>query len=313
MKTLITGITGMIGYHFAHTTRENDWPTFGIARNSAASRIAASPDPNIFRVDILDRDALENVFAQVKPNLVVHMAAQAFNSISWQTEDSTHLNNYQGTVNVLRASQRFVPNAKVIIACSSAEYGNIKPEDCPLREERFLRPITPYGVSKAATECLGYQYFINFGLKVFLPRLFIHVGTGHPPATAIQNFARQLALIAQGRLEPVVRVGNLESARDFIDVRDGVTAMMSLLEKGQPGEPVNICTGTAYKISDILERLIRISGLDIKVETDKTLFRPSDEPLLLGDNTKLNLMGWKQKYTIDQTLQAVYEDWLSRI
>ena len=313
MKTLITGITGMIGSHFAQTTRENGWPTFGIARNSASSRIAASPDPDIFRVDILDRDALESVFAEVKPDFVVHMAAQAFNSISWKTEDSTHLNNYQGTVNVLRASQRFAPDAKVIIACSSAEYGNIKPADCPLQEERFLQPITPYGVSKAATECLGYQYFINFGLNVFLPRLFIHVGTGHPPATAIQNFARQLALIAKGRLEPVVRVGNLESARDFIDVRDGVAAMMMLLEKGKPGEPINICTGTAYKISDILERLIRISGLDIKVETEETLFRPSDEPLLLGDNIKLKTIGWEQKYTIDQTLQAVYEDWLSRI
>ena len=303
----------MIGSHFAHTTREKGWPTFGIARNSASSRIAASPDPDIFRVDILDRDALESVFAEVKPDFVVHMAAQAFNSISWKTEDSTHLNNYQGTVNVLRASQRFAPDAKVIIACSSAEYGNIKPADCPLQEERFLQPITPYGVSKAATECLGYQYFINFGLNVFLPRLFIHVGTGHPPATAIQNFARQLALIAKGRLEPVVRVGNLESARDFIDVRDGVAAMMMLLEKGKPGEPINICTGTAYKISDILERLIRISGLDIKVETEEPLFRPSDEPLLLGDNIKLKTIGWEQKYTIDQTLQAVYEDWLSRI
>ncbi len=313
MKTLITGITGMIGSHFASTTIEKGWPTFGIARNSASSRIAASPDPNIFRVDILDRDALEHVMSDIKPDLVIHMAAQAFNSISWQTEETTHLSNYQGTVNVLKMTHRVAPDAAVILACSSAEYGDIQPEDCPLEEDRFLRPITPYGVSKAATECLGYQYFSNFGLKVFLPRLFIHVGTGHPPATAIQNFARQLALIAKGRLEPVVRVGNLESARDFIDVRDGVDAMMTVLEKGTPGDPVNICTGTAFKISDILDRLIRISGLDIKVEKDEALFRPSDEPLLLGDNSKLKTIGWQQQYTIDQTLQAVYEDWLSRI
>jgi len=303
----------MIGTHFARMTRDKGWPTVGIARNSASSRIAASPDPDIIRVDILDRDALENVVKDFQPELVIHMAAQAFNSISWQTEESTHLNNYQGTVNVLRASQRIVPDARVIIACSSAGYGNIRPEDCPLVEERFLRPITPYGVSKAATECLGYQYFVNYGLKVFLPRLFIHVGTGHPPATAIQNFARQLALIAKGKLEPEVRVGNLESARDFIDVRDGVAAMMMMLEKGEPGDPINICTGKAYKISDILNRLIRLSGLDIKVETDQALFRPSDEPLLLGDNSKLQAMGWEQTYSIDQTLKAVYEDWLSRI
>ena len=303
----------MIGSHFAETTLRNGWPTYGIARNSASSRIAASPDPNLFRVDILDRDALESVMRDIKPDLVIHMAAQAFNSISWKTEETTHLSNYQGTVNVLKMTQKVVPDASVILACSSAEYGDIQPEDCPLEEERFLRPITPYGVSKAATECLGYQYFSNYGLKVFLPRLFIHVGTGHPPATAIQNFARQLALTAKGRMEPVVRVGNLESARDFIDVRDGVTAMMMMLDKGAPGIPMNICTGTAYKISDILDRLIRISGLDIKVETDSNLFRPSDEPLLLGDNTRLKELGWNQQYTIDETLQSVYEDWLSRV
>jgi len=303
----------MIGSHFADETRRRGWETFGVARNSAASRIAAEPERNVFRVDILDRDAMERVITKVHPDLVIHMAAQAFNSISWDLEETTHLVNYQGTVNVLRATQRVVPDAAVILACSSAEYGDIQPEDCPLAEERLLRPITPYGVSKAATECLGYQYFHNFGLKVFLPRLFIHVGTGHPPATAIQNFARQLALIARGRLEPVVKVGNLESARDFIDVRDGVAGMMRMVDKGNPGVPINICTGAAYQISDILSRLIRISALDIKVETDPALFRPSDEPLLLGDNRRLKSLGWQQEYSMDETLKAVYEDWVSRI
>ncbi len=313
MQTLITGITGMIGSHFAHATQSRGWPTFGIARNSATSRLSAEPDPSIFRSDILDRDALEAVFNQIKPDLVIHMAAQAFNGISWQTEEMTHLTNFQGTVNVLRACQRIVPHAKVIIACSSAEYGDIKPEDCPLVEDRLLRPITPYGVTKVADENLGYQYFANYGLKVYLPRLFIHVGTGHPPATAIQNFARQLALIKKGRLDPIVKVGNLESARDFIDVRDGVDGMMQMLDKGIPGDPINICTGMAHMISDILKMLIEISGLDIDVQKDESLFRPSDEPLLLGDNTKLIGLGWTQKYTIQQTLEDVYNDWLSRI
>ena len=313
MKTLITGITGMIGSHFSNAAKAKKWPVFGIARNSASSRIVAQPDPSIYRLDILDRDALDATFEEIKPDLVVHMAAQAFNSISWKNEESTHLNNYQGTVNVLRASQRYVPDAKLLLACSSAEYGDIQPEDCPLIEKRFLQPITPYGVSKVATECLGYQYFINYSLKVFLPRLFIHVGTGHPPATAIQNFARQLALISKGKAEPVVKVGNLESARDFIDVRDGVEAMMLMVEKGSPGEPMNICTGEAHKISDILKLLVEISELDVEIQTDKSLYRPSDEPVLLGDNSKLKSIGWKQHYTIRETLIAVYEDWCSRI
>jgi GDP-4-dehydro-6-deoxy-D-mannose reductase len=313
LKTLITGITGMIGSHFAATIRKRGWELVGIARNSATSRLKAEPEQHVKRVDILDRDALEAVFDDFRPELVIHMAAQAFNGLSWKTEESTHITNFQGTVNVLRACRKISPQAKVIVACSSAEYGDIKPEDCPLKEERLLRPITPYGVTKVADENLGYQYFANYGLRVFLPRLFIHVGTGHPPATAIQNFARQLALIKRGRLEPVVKVGNLETARDFIDVRDGVAAMMIMLEKAAPGDPINICTGTAHKISAILEMLIDISGLEIEVIEDASLLRPSDEPLLLGDNSKLSALGWKQQYTIEQTLEDVYNDWLNRI
>ncbi len=201
----------------------------------------------------------------------------------------------------------------MLLACSSAEYGDVSPEDCPLQEERLLQPVSPYGVSKAATEALGYQYFANYGLQVYLPRLFIHVGTGHPPVTAIQNFARQLALIAKGKRAPLMKVGNLTTARDFIDVRDGVDAMMCLLEKGQPGEPVNICTGTSHTIAEILRMLVEISGLSVKVEEDPALYRPSDEKLLLGDPAKLMSLGWTQRYKIEQTLQLVYEDWLQRI
>jgi GDP-4-dehydro-6-deoxy-D-mannose reductase len=241
------------------------------------------------------------------------MAAQAFNGTSWQAEDITHVTNYLGALHVLRCTRKIVPKARVLLACSSAEYGNIRPEDCPLKEERLLQPFSPYGVSKVGVECLGFQYHANYGMAVYLPRLFIHVGTGHPPATAIQNFARQLALIAKDMAEPVMKVGTLATARDFIDVRDGVAGMMLLLEAGQPGQPINICTGTAYKISEILEILIDISGLKVRVESDSSLMRPSDEPLLLGDNSKLRALGWKQKYTMRQTLTAVYEDWLSRI
>ena len=303
----------MIGSQFALKLTEKGWPHIGIARPSAASRMQALEDERIKRVDILDRDSLERIFADYCPDLVIHMAAQAFNMLSWDAEELTHITNFQGTVNVLKACLKNAPNAKFIMACSSAEYGYVKPEDCPLRENRLLRPVTPYGVSKVANENLGFQYFINYGLEVFLPRLFIHVGPGHPPATAIQNFARQLALIKKGYLEPIIRVGNLESARDFIDVRDGVDGMMLMLEKGTPGDPINICTGKAHKISDILNLLIEISGLNIEIIKDEKLLRPSDEPLLLGDNSKLRALGWKQRFTIEQTLEDVYADWLSRI
>jgi GDP-4-dehydro-6-deoxy-D-mannose reductase len=313
MKILITGITGMVGSWFYKMYKADGHEVFGIARNSAASRMEAVQDRNIFRCDITDRDALEKAFDRVRPDLVIHMAAQAFNGLSWDCEYSTHFTNYIGTVNVLKCALRNGQNTKVLLACSSAEYGDFDPADCPLKESHALHPVTPYGVSKVATELLGYQYYSNFGLPVYLPRMFIHVGTGHPPATAIQNFARQLALIAKGRLEPVVKVGNLDTSRDFIDVRDGVSAMKLLVEKDLRGKPVNICSGKAWKISEILNFLIEISGVKVEVVEDKSLLRASDEPLLLGDNSLAKSLGFQQRYSIQETLQNVYQDWLSRI
>ena len=313
MNVLITGITGMIGSHCARASRAAGWETYGIARSSASSRIAAVDDPQVFRCDILDYTALEEIFETVRPDVVIHMAAQAFNGSSWKSEWSTQQTNYVGTANVLRCCRLIVPECKVLIACSSAEYGDVKLEDCPLKENRPLRPVSPYGVSKVATEALGYQHFHNFQLRVFLPRLFIHVGTGHPPSTAIQNFARQLALIAKGRLDPIVQVGNLDTSRDFIDVRDGVAGLMLLLDKGKPGEAVNICTGEAVGIRSVLDMLIAISGKKVDVLGAPQLRRPSDEPLLLGDNSKLVSLGWTRQYSMQQTLEAVYQDWLSRI
>jgi GDP-4-dehydro-6-deoxy-D-mannose reductase len=313
MKALITGITGMIGSHVARLASSQGYETFGIARFSAASRMAAIQDKNVFRCDILDRDALEKVIAKIKPDLVIHLAAQAYNGISWEMEDITHLTNYTGTLNVLKACRRLVPQAKVVLACSSAAYGDVKAEDVPLKEARPLKPITPYGVTKAAIEALGYQYYKNYGMPVLLPRLFIHVGTGHPPATAIQNFARQLALISRGMAPAIVRVGNMATARDFVDVRDGARALLLVAEKGTPGDPINICSGTAYPISQILEMLCEISRQKVEILPDPQLLRPSDEPLLLGDNSKLKALGWSPDFSIKETLTAVYEDWLSRI
>ena len=313
MKVFITGITGMVGSCFYQSFREDGIEVKGLARSSAASRMEAVQDPNVIRGDIGDRDQLEHILLKEKPDVVIHMAAQAFNGMSWDAERLTHSTNYMGTLNLLQILHRYLPETKLLLACSSAEYGYFTPAECPLREDRPLKPVTPYGVSKAGIEQLGFQFWANYDMPVYFPRMFIHVGTGHPPATAIQNFARQLALIKKGRLEPVMHVGNLTTARDFIDVRDGVAAMRLLLEKGETGKPYNICTGKAWKISEILDKLIAIAGVDVKVITDPKLLRASDEELLLGDNSRIRELGFMQKYSIDETLEGVFADWMSRV
>lgn len=312
MKTLITGSTGMIGSQFVSSCQQRGWETYGLSRSTSHSRQTPISNHQHYECDILDRGSLHFVLKKLQPDMIIHMAAQAFNGASWGSEDYTHQANFTGTLNLLNAARQVCPETKILLACSSAEYGDVQPEDCPLLEERLLRPITPYGVSKASCEALGYQYYTNYDMKVYLPRLFIHVGTGHPPATAIQNFARQVAQIKKGTLEPLMKVGRLDTARDFIDVRDGVAGMLLLLEKGKAGQPVNICNQQAHTIQEVLEILLQESGLDVNVEQDPSLLRPSDEPLLLGDNSRLKALGWERNYSFRETLRAVYEDWLKR-
>lgn len=303
----------MIGSHFADTCHELGWQTFGIARNSTSSRLAEGSAKSVIRCDITDHGSVAKAFEDHEFDLVAHFAAQAFNSLSWDQPWYTHQVNVFGTLNILECVKKYCPSSKVLLACSSAEYGLAKLLDGPLSESRELKPVSPYGVSKVATEQLGYQYFINYGMQVYLPRLFIHVGTGHPPATAIQNFARQIARIKKGLQPPVITVGNLDSARDFIDVRDGVAAMMRLIESDLIGQPINIATGKAHSIREALDLLIKIAGIKVEVQQSQVLLRPSDEEILLGNNSRLSSLGWQQKYSFEETLSAVFADWMLRV
>ena len=313
MKVLITGITGMAGGEFAKAYKERGCEVVGIARNSAPARMYEDKRKDVIRCDLLDRDQVEKVVREVEPDLVIHMAAQAFNGWSWDCETLTHETNFFGSLNLIRAVKKMSKPAKMLLACTSAEYGAFSPEECPLKEDRNLRPLTPYGVSKVAMEMLAHQYIANYGLKIYLPRMFIHVGTGHPPATAIQNFARQLAMIKQGKMEPIIHVGDLSTYRDFIDVRDGVSGMMLLADSDMVGVPVNICTGKGHKIEDILHKLIKIAEVNVDIVQDKRFMRGSDEKVLVGDNSRLKSLGWQQKYCIEETLQAVFNDWMRRV
>jgi len=312
-RILVTGSTGMVGSQFVETFKKKGWNVFGLARPSASSRMYETHDYPVFRIDLLDANATRRIVDQVKPDLVVHMAAQAFNGTSWELESYTHQCNFNSSLHVLNACQEIVPESKILLACSSAEYGCVEPEEGALKEDRALRPITPYGVSKLATEALGFQYYSNYGLKVYLPRMFIHVGTGHPPATAIQNFARQVAMIKLGKTDSRMEVGRLDTARDFIDVRDGVSAMTTLLEKGEPGVPVNICNQEAWNIGDILKMLCDLAEITPEIIQSSKFMRPSDEVLLLGDASRIKQLGWKREYSMRETLRAVLEDWLKRL
>ncbi|TKJ38119.1 MAG: GDP-mannose 4,6-dehydratase [Planctomycetes bacterium B3_Pla] len=315
MRVLITGITGMIGKHVTNLLLENDCEVAGISRATSASRyVRQKPAYKHYLGDILDVNFLARVWKEWKPQLVYHLAGQAYNGESWDAEDTTYELNITGSRNVLNACKRYCPNARVIPACSSAEYGFVPDEMLPIKEDMTpLRPVTPYGVSKACLEMMSRQYHLNYGMDVVIPRLFIHVGPDHPPVTALQNFAMQLASIKLGQKDPVVKVGNLDSSRDFVDVRDGAKALWLLANKGKSCEVYNLCTGKAWGMRESLNMLIEISGLDVEIEHDKNLLRPSDEKVLLGDPSKLQSLGWKAEIPFRQTLEDILNNWLERL
>jgi GDP-4-dehydro-6-deoxy-D-mannose reductase len=217
-------------------------------------------------------------------------------------------------LNILEAVREVCPESRVHVVGSSEEYGFVKPEEVPITEDQPLRPLSPYGVSKVAQDLLGYQYSRSYKLNVIRTRAFNHTGPRRGEVFVTSNFSKQLAEIAKGKREPVMRVGNLEATRDFSDVRDVVKAYHLVVTKGQPGEVYNICSGVGRTIQTVLDVLLEITGLDVKVEQDPKRMRPSDVMVLEGSHDRItNELGWKPVIPFKTTMKDLYEFWLERM
>ncbi len=188
------------------------------------------------------------------------------------------------------------------------------PEEVPIRESNPLRPLSPYAVSKVAQDLLAYQYFKSYGLKTIRTRGFNHTGPRRGDVFVTSNFAKQIASIEAGIQKPVIRVGNLDSVRDFTDVRDVVRAYWLAVKKGRAGEVYNIASGRDNTIRDLLDRLLKLSTTKVEVEVDPDRLRPSDVVMLIGDASKFrDDTGWEPKIPLDQTLEDLLEYWRERI
>ncbi|MCK4231535.1 GDP-mannose 4,6-dehydratase, partial [candidate division WOR-3 bacterium] len=200
------------------------------------------------------------------------------------------------------------------IAGSSEEYGLVHPDEVPIAETNPLRPLSPYGVSKVAQDLLAFQYFKSYGLKVIRTRAFNHTGPRRGEVFATSNFARQIVMIEKGKAEPLIRVGNLDAVRDFSDVRDIARAYTLALEKGEPGEVYNICSGKGLKIRQLLDMLLAQSKVDIEIKEDPARMRPSDVGFLIGDATRFRAKtGWKPEIPFEQTLADLLDFWRERV
>jgi len=312
-KVLITGISGFVGRHlvsFIQQQRSN-CQIFGLARNLNEGQQLINKEIRFFKADITDFVKLRKIILALQPDKIFHLAAQVSVPRAWQNPQETFEINVFGALNLLESIRALNKKPAILIAGSSSEYGNIIKDDLPIKETMILRPVDPYGVSKASQSLLVYQYSQIQGMKIIYTRAFNHTGPGQAELGIVGRFAKEIAEIEIGRREPLIKVGNLQAKRDFLDVRDVVRAYWLALRKGEAGEVYNICADRAYSIKEILAGLIGLSRAKIKIEKDLTLFRRSDIPVSYGSSGKFRrLTGWRPKYNfLQQTLPDLLNWW----
>ena len=317
MKVLITGITGFVGSHLAEfLLRRKDARIYGIERwRSRGENIDRIKNLlSVVECDIRDASSVRKIVSEIKPDRIFHLAAQSFVPTSWTAPTETLSTNIVGQLNIFEAVRQENLNPRIQVAGSSEEYGAVEPQDIPIKEDVPLRPLSPYAVSKVGQDLLGYQYFKSYGMHIVRTRGFNHSGPRRGDVFAESNFAKQIAEIEGGLAEPIVYVGNLRAERDYTDVRDMVRAYWMAMDKCLPGEVYNISSGEAHSMRDVLDVLLGCSKQKITVKEDKARMRPSDVPILKGDNSKfVRQTGWKAEISFEEMLKDLLDYWREKV
>ena len=310
MKVLVLGATGFVGSYLVERALAAGHDVLGTSYNPTIDpRDWAGFQDRIVRCDIRYREQTDRVIAGFRPDVVYLLSAQSYPALSWQAPIETLDTNVLGTANVYESIRAAGIDPVVVVACSSAQYGEVQADAIPVKEEHPLRPLHPYGISKVATEMLALQYWSNWKIRSVCARIFNTTGarkTGDVCADLTQRVAR----IEAGQIPPVLKVGNQDTWRAITDVRDLASALELLAEKGEAGGVYNISGGRTYQIRELVERVVAAARVPIAVETDPALLRPSDEKVIFGDSGRLVARtGWKQQVDIATTLGDMIAYW----
>ncbi|MDI6807910.1 MAG: GDP-mannose 4,6-dehydratase [Candidatus Eisenbacteria bacterium] len=315
-SVLITGAAGFVGQHLAEQLCED-----GAARAEGVAvhgvDLPGIPAPadlyaEWFQCDVTDAAHVAAVIGQVRPDYVFHLAALLK---SESLVDLLRI-NVVGTQNVLDALVEVKPEARVLVTGSSAEYGLVHPGELPVREENELRPLSPYGVSKAAQSLLAVRYAYRYSMTVIRTRTFNLTGPGEPDSLVCSAFAKQIAEIEMGKSSPTLKVGNLGTERDFTDVRDAVRAYWLAIRHGKAGQVYNVSSGVATPIRDMLDTLLAMASTSTRIQIQELAERRTawDVPSQLGNAARLSEMtGWKPEIPLKQSLKDNLDSWRSSL
>ena len=320
-KALITGFTGMVGSHLAdHLLAHTDWDLTGLLRwnedlrnvEHLLDRVNQKDRVGLVYGDLNDHPSLARAIDQVRPDYVFHLAAQSYPQQSFVAPIETLQTNILGTAGLLDAIHRSGLRPVVHVCASSEVFGRVGKEHLPIDEETPFHPASPYAISKVGTDLVGRFYAEAYGLCVMTTRMFTHTGPRRGDVFAESTFAKQIALIEEGRVAPQIKVGNLESMRTWADVRDAVRAYHLLVTVNPtPGAYYNIGGSFSCTVGDMLRHLLSLSTRDdIEIVVDPERLRPIDADLQVPDTSKFTAhTGWRPQIPFEQTMADLLEHW----
>jgi len=304
MKCLITGASGFIGSYLTEFLLGKGATVYGLSKQ--VERLSKSLDIQWVQWDILNRKGMAEVIADVRPDVIFHLAAQSLPRVSWEKPETTFQINVFGTLYLLDAIRAAKINPVIEVFCSSGEYA-VSLDGRPIGENYPLEPSSPYALSKIAQDHLCVMYGRAYQMPIVRVRPFFIIGP-RKTGDVCSDFARNIVMIERG-LSDTLTFGNLDAVRDFLDIRDALEAFWVVAEHGIPGEVYNICSGHGVSVRDILEKLSSISKASFHIRQDPARLRQLDEPVRIGDNQKLCALGWRPSLSIDQSLQYIITYW----
>ncbi|MDC3386709.1 GDP-mannose 4,6-dehydratase [Gammaproteobacteria bacterium] len=326
MKAFITGITGMVGSHLADYLLENtDWEIHGLIRwrspldniESLIKNINNNDRVFLHYGDLRDPQSINKVVSEICPDYTFHLAAQSYPKTSFDSPLDTYETNISGTSTLLEAIKTYAKNSCVHVCASSEVFGRVAEDKLPIDEECTFHPASPYAISKVGTDLVGRFYAEAYDMKIMTTRMFTHTGPRRGDVFAESTFAKQIALAEAGIIEPVIKVGNLNSMRTIADVRDAVRAYHMLVTVNPiPGEYYNIGGTHSCTIEKILNDLIDLSTIkeNLRIEIDKERLRPIDADLQVPNTTKFRThTGWEPKITYEKTIGDLLDFWRNQV
>jgi GDP-4-dehydro-6-deoxy-D-mannose reductase len=296
-KLLIIGGTGFVGSH--------------IVKHFSNKQITVSTGRDF---DIRNIDKIKELIDCEQPDNIINLASITTIKESIEKPKETYEISFGGTHNILSVLEKTKFNGCFLYVSSSEVYGLIRSEDLPVNESKLTKPLSPYAVSKVATEALCFQLSQQSNFKIIMARPFNHIGPGQSDRFSVSYFAKQIMKIKLGLISPQLKVGDIDTARDFTDVRDIVCAYEKLIEFGENGEIYNVCSGREVSIRSLIESMSELLNIKVEIVKEEDRFRYNDQRRVCGNNKKIiNTTGWTTTYVLDQTLQDILAEWNCRI